>query len=60
MVEIPLCDPELAHARLLLAVRRERVLPAAAKAFADQLAACFASFDHVHERPSGAWLHETL
>ena len=60
MVEIPLCDPELAHARLLLAVRRERVLPAAAKAFADQLAACFTSLDDVHERPSGAWLRESV
>lgn len=45
MVEIPLRDPELAHARLVLAVRRERVLPAAANAFADQLAACFGTLD---------------
>jgi DNA-binding transcriptional LysR family regulator len=66
MIEIPLVDPELAHAQLLLAVRRERVLPAAAAAFAEQLAACFASLDDsvndstgVLERPSGAWLRES-
>jgi DNA-binding transcriptional LysR family regulator len=63
LVEIPLRDPELSRARLLLAVRRERVPPAAAKAFAEQLAACFASLDDAltedaYERPSGAWLRE--
>jgi DNA-binding transcriptional LysR family regulator len=45
MVEIPIVDTELAHARLLLAVRRERALPAAAAAFADQLAERFAALD---------------
>lgn len=60
MVEIPLVDPELASARLLLAVRRERVLPPAAAAFAQQLAALFASLDDAVEppsaRPSESWL----
>lgn len=37
MVEIPLCDPGFAQARLMLAVRRGRVLPVAAAAFAQQL-----------------------
>jgi hypothetical protein len=61
MVEIPLSDPELARARLLLAVRRERVLPAAATTFAEQLAACFASLDDgLADRPSGAWLRDSL
>jgi DNA-binding transcriptional LysR family regulator len=61
LVEIPLLDPELAQARLLLAVRRERVLPAAAATFAEQLAACFTSLDDgladaPSKRPSGTWL----
>ena len=56
MVEIPVVDVELAHARLLLAVRRERALPAAAAAFAEQLAACFAKLDNsVSDRPGSAW-----
>jgi DNA-binding transcriptional LysR family regulator len=64
MVEIPLLDPELADAGLMLAVRRDRTLPAAAATFADQLAACFGSLDDglndttdvgVLERRSGAW-----
>ena len=37
MVEIPLLDPGFADARLMLAVRRGRVLPVAAAAFAQQL-----------------------
>jgi DNA-binding transcriptional LysR family regulator len=37
MVEIPLADPGFADARLMLAVRRGRVLPVAAAAFAQQL-----------------------
>jgi DNA-binding transcriptional LysR family regulator len=45
MVEIPLVDPELLDARLLLAVRRGRQLPPAAGAFADQLAGCFVSLE---------------
>lgn len=46
MVEIPIVDAELAHARLLLAVRRERVLPPAAATFADQLASRFTKLDN--------------
>jgi DNA-binding transcriptional LysR family regulator len=37
MVEIPLLDPSFADARLMLGVRRGRVLPVAAAAFAEQL-----------------------
>src|SRR5262249_28623526 len=37
MVEIPLLDAGFAQARLLLAVRRGRVMPVAAAAFAQQL-----------------------
>jgi DNA-binding transcriptional LysR family regulator len=41
MVAIPLVDPPLLQARLLLATRRERVLPVAAAAFAEQLRKTF-------------------
>lgn len=41
MVAIPLSDPELSQARLRLCSRRGRVLPVAAAAFAEQLAAIF-------------------
>lgn len=41
MVAIPLSDPELSEARLRLCSRRGRVLPVAAAAFAEQLAAIF-------------------
>jgi DNA-binding transcriptional LysR family regulator len=41
MIAIPLSDPELAEARLRLCSRRGRVLPVAAAAFAEQLAAVF-------------------
>jgi DNA-binding transcriptional LysR family regulator len=37
MIAIPLIDPPLLQARLLLATRRSRVLPVAAAAFAEQL-----------------------
>ncbi len=43
MVAVPLVDPLLADGQLLLAARRERVLPVAAAAFAEQLKASFAS-----------------
>jgi DNA-binding transcriptional LysR family regulator len=41
MVAIPLSDPGLSDARLLLAGRRRRVLPVAAAAFAEQLSTLF-------------------
>ncbi len=37
MVAVPLSDPPLAHAQLLLATRRDRVLPIAAASFVEQL-----------------------
>jgi DNA-binding transcriptional LysR family regulator len=37
MVAVPLVDPPLAHAQLLLATRRDRVLPIAAATFVEQL-----------------------
>jgi hypothetical protein len=37
MIAIPLVDPPLLQAKLLLATRRSRVLPVAAAAFAEQL-----------------------
>ncbi len=37
MTAIPLADPELAHPKLMLAVRRGRVLPIAASAFTETL-----------------------
>lgn len=43
LVEVPLSDPELSHARLFLAVRRGRVLPSPAATFAQQLTEQFES-----------------
>ncbi|MFT3924057.1 MAG: LysR family transcriptional regulator [Myxococcales bacterium] len=43
LVEVPLSDPELSHARLFLAARRGRVLPSVAAAFAQQLVQQFES-----------------
>jgi DNA-binding transcriptional LysR family regulator len=42
MVALPLIDPPLLQARLLLATRRSRVLPVAAAAFVEQLKGVFA------------------
>ena len=42
MVALPLIDPPLLQARLLLATRRSRVLPVAAAAFVEQLKSVFA------------------
>jgi hypothetical protein len=43
MVALPLVDPPLLQARLLLATRRSRVLPVAAAAFVEQIKSVFAS-----------------
>lgn len=43
MIAIPLCDPPLAQAQLLLATRRDRVLPIAAATFVEQLDATLRS-----------------
>lgn len=37
LIAVPLSDPELAHAKLILAARRGRVLPVAAAAFSETL-----------------------
>jgi DNA-binding transcriptional LysR family regulator len=41
MIALPLVDPPLLHARLLLATRRSRVLPVAAAAFVEQMKNAF-------------------
>ena len=41
MVSVPLGDPELSQAKLILATRRGRVLPVAAADFAERLTGCF-------------------
>jgi len=45
MVAVPLFDPPLARAQLLLATRRDRVLPIAAAAFVEQLEATLRSLN---------------